>query len=397
MVLLVLWRAMHGIAFRRPSATMGEGAASRLDAHSRVPLQRARFFVRGTLEQMRIGFAFNQKPEADGETSEEPPSPAPAGNDRYAEWDDADTIDAVEQALRRAGEVTRLEADRDFPDRLRAANPDIVFNIAEGWRGPSREAHVPAICEFFGVPHTASGPLTLGLALDKRRAKEVFLAYGIATPRWTVLGDIRRNGGPPGGGPWIVKPLHEGSSKGISVRSFCATAAEAKRQAEVIMEEYGQPALVEEFLHGREFTVAVLGNGATARALPAIEIRLEALPPDVPRVYGWEAKWLWDSPGQQMDIYRCPAPVEPALARALADTAVAAFHALGCLDWARVDLRLDAAGVPHVLEVNPLPGILPDPAAHSFFPAAARAAGIAYDDLMVTVLDLALERYGLTR
>ena len=178
---------------------------------------RARFFVRGTTETMRIGFAFNQKPPAEGETPEEPPSPALAGIDRFAEWDDAETIDAVERALRRAGSVIRLEADECFPARLRESRPDIVFNIAEGLNGPSREAHIPAICEFFGVPHTASGPLTLALALDKRRAKETFVAHGIPTARWHLIdGSASRNGGPPGHGPWIVKPVHEGSSKGIS-------------------------------------------------------------------------------------------------------------------------------------------------------------------------------------
>ncbi len=347
---------------------------------------------------MRIGFAFNQKPPSDSESSEEPPSPAPAGNDRYAEWDDPETIAAVESALRSAGTVIRLEADTSFPARLLETRPDIVFNIAEGLNGPSREAHVPAICEFFGVPHTASGPLTLCLALDKRRAKEIFRAHDIPTPRWTVLhGRTSLNGGPPGAGPWMVKPLYEGSSKGISIASLCETRAEVSQRAEAVLAEYAQPALVEEFLSGREFTVGVLGNGRAARALPIVEIQLDALPAGVPRVFGWEAKWLWDTPGSQLDIFRCPANVEPVLGRAIADTALAAYHALGCLDWARIDLRLNAAGLPHVLEANPLPGILPDLAQHSCLPEAAHAAGLAYDQLILSVLDFALERYGMAR
>jgi D-alanine-D-alanine ligase len=347
---------------------------------------------------MRIGFAFNQKPPSEGESQDEPPSPSSAGNDRYAEWDDAATIDAVENALRRAGETIRLEADESFPARLLESRPDIVFNIAEGQHGPSREAHVPALCEFFGIPHTASGPLTLCLALDKRRAKEVFLANGIATPRWDVI-DAHwiRNGGPPGDGPWIVKPIHEGSSKGITARSFCTGRDEVYDVAAQLLAEYGQPALVEEFLPGREFTVGILGNGRAARVLPIVEIAFDALPAGAPHIYGWEAKWLWDTPTHTIDVFRCPASLEPSLEQRIAHAALAAYHALGCLDWSRVDIRLDAYGNAHVLEVNPLPGILPDPDAHSCLPAAARTAGLDYDQLILTVLGHALERYGLTR
>ncbi|HUH14243.1 MAG TPA: hypothetical protein VMK65_14110, partial [Longimicrobiales bacterium] len=130
---------------------------------------------------LRVGFAYNQKPPSGDD--EPPGSPS---HDRYAEWDDPDTIDAVAAALSRAGQVIRLEATEDFPSRLRETSPDIVFNIAEGLHGPNREAHVPAICEFLDIPYTASDPLTLCLGLDKRRTKEVLLARGIATPRWVV-------------------------------------------------------------------------------------------------------------------------------------------------------------------------------------------------------------------
>jgi D-alanine-D-alanine ligase len=248
------------------------------------------------------------------------------------------------------------------------------------------------------VPHSASGPLTLCLALDKRRAKETFFACGIPTARWHLIdGTAARNGGPPGRGPWIVKPVHEGSSKGISARSFCTDAIQVYDYADRILADYQQAALVEEFLPGREFTVGVLGNGRAARALPIVEIAFEALPAGVPHLYGFEAKWLWDTPDATIEIFRCPADLEPALERRIADTALTAYHALGCLDWARIDIRLDADDIPNVIEVNPLPGILPNPDAHSCLPAAARQAGLAYEDLILTVLDLALERYGMTR
>lgn len=339
---------------------------------------------------LRIGFAYNEKPPED----EDPPgSPS---HDRYAEWDDPATIAAVEAALQHFGAVVRLEANADFPSRLRAERPDIVFNIAEGLNGPNREAHVPAICEFFDIPFTGSDALTLGLALDKRRAKEAFRAHGVPTAAHAVLG----NGAGPGHDlrlplPAIVKPLYEGSSKGIDSASLCGTDAAIRRRVEHVVREYQQPALVEEFLPGREFTCAILGNGAGAHALPIVEMNFAALPTGAPPIYGWEAKWLWDDPDRPIEIFRCPAELDADLEAGVEAVALGAFHALGCRDWARVDVRLDARDRPHVLEVNPLPGILPDPEQHSCFPLAAFTAGMSYDAMIGAVLEAGMARYGL--
>ena len=344
------------------------------------------------MQQLRIGFAFNQKPTEDAPEGEDEP-PSLTAHDRFAEWDDPATIDAVAAALARAGTVFRLEADADFPARLRDARPDIVFNIAEGLHGPNREAHVPAICEFYGIPYTASDPLTLTLAHHKARAKQVFASAGVPTPAWCVAAP-EAPFTPSGDGPWFVKPVHEGSSMGISEASYCATQADLVARVHDVWARYAQPALVEAFLDGREFTVAVLGNGAAARALPIVEIALTALPAGAVPIYGWEAKWVWDVPDSPLEIFACPADVDHEMARAIEDAALRAYHALGCRDWGRVDVRLDRNGRPHVLEINPLPGILPDPRQNSCFPKAARAAGIDYDTLILTVLDIALQRIG---
>ncbi|MGH7470660.1 MAG: D-alanine--D-alanine ligase family protein [Longimicrobiales bacterium] len=354
--------------------------------------------------RLRIGLAYNQKPAEDSEPpstgvrTESPPEvlSRPLG-DVYAEWDEPATIDAVQAALSRAGSVIRLEATSDFPQALRAARPDIVFNIAEGLHGPNREGHVPAICEFLNIPYTASDPLTLGLALDKQRAKEVFLARGVRTPGFRVGdGEGEGEGMLPGSGPWIVKPRYEGSSKGISEASYCETRAAVRQRVAEVRALYAQDALIEEFLPGREFTVAIMGNGRAARALPVVEIRFDALPAGARPIFGYEAKWIWDSPVQPLEVYECPARMSTELEAAVLGEALAAHQALGCRDWSRVDVRLDADGAPHVLEVNPLPGILPDPRQNSCFPKAARAAGISYDELIVGVLHLALERYGIS-
>ncbi len=344
------------------------------------------------MEQLRIGFSFNQKPTEDAPEGEDEP-PSSSAHDRFAEWDEPATIDAVAAALARAGTVIRLEADGDFPARLRAARPDIVFNIAEGLHGPNREAHVPAICEYYGIPYTASDPLTLTLAHHKARAKQVFASAGVPTPAWSVAAPGAALA-VPGAGPWFVKPVHEGSSMGISEASFCAAPADVNARVRDIHARYRQPALIESFLGGREFTVAVLGNGVEAHALPIVEIALSALPAGAVPIYGWEAKWLWDVPDAPLEIFTCPATIDAKLAHAVEDAALRAYHALGCRDWGRVDVRLDDIGRPHVLEINPLPGILPDPRQNSCFPKAARAAGIDYDTLILTVLDIALRRIG---
>lgn len=342
---------------------------------------------------LRIGLAYNQKPVED-----EPPG-STSRSDRFAEWDDAETIAAVEAALGRAGDVVRLEADETFPERLRASRPDIVFNIAEGLHGPNREAHVPAMCEFLNVPYTGSDPLALCLGLDKQRAKEVFVARGVPTPAFAVLD--RRAASDSADPlardfpfPAMVKPLFEGSSMGVTEDSYCVSESEAQQRARLIGERYDQPALVEAFLPGREFTVAILGNGASARALPVVEIVFDALPPGALPIYGYEAKWLWDTTQQPLRIFRCPAPLDPHLADAIERAALGAFRALGCRDWSRVDVRLDGDGVPHVIEINPLPGVLPDPRQNSCFPKAARAAGLDYDAMILAVLDAGLRRHG---
>jgi D-alanine-D-alanine ligase len=333
---------------------------------------------------LRIGFTFNVKPGV----------AAADGDDRYAEWEDEETIAGVAAALARAGEVIRLEASDELPFRLREARPDIVFNMAEGLYGPNRESHVPAICEFWSIPYTGSDPLTLALCLDKGRTKEILSHHGIPTARFTVVGGPEELDG-FAAWPAIVKPLHEGSSMGITRASYCRSRAEVRRAIEGVVARYRQPALVEGYLGGREFTCAILGNGNDARALPIIEINFAALPPDALPIYSYEAKWIWDRPEEPLDIFRCPADVDAELAAAVERTSLAAYRLLRCRDWARIDLRCDDRGVPHVLEVNPLPGIHPDPAMNSCLPKAARAAGLDYSEMILSVLRAGAARHGL--
>jgi D-alanine-D-alanine ligase len=294
----------------------------------------------------RIGFAYNQKPEiAAGDeraatdvaptADEEPPSTSGAA-DRYAEWDTPETIEAVARALSALGTVVRLEATADFPQRLQAERPDIVFNIAEGLAGVNRESHVPAICEFYGIPYSGSDPLTLSTCLHKGRAKEVLAYNGVPTAPFAVvesLRDLERllDGHQqemlplavparriPDAFPLFVKPGHEGSSKGVTARNLVHSRAELVTRVTELLDCYDQPVLVEDYLPGAEFTCAVLGNGDEARVLPIVAINFSELPAGAAPIYGFEAKWVWDTPDRPLHIFDCPARIPESLRRFVA-------------------------------------------------------------------------------
>lgn len=336
---------------------------------------------------MRIGLAYNEKPRSAVGADD----PA-ITTDAYVEWDEPSTIDAVERALSLFGSVVRLEADATFPQKLALARPQIVFNMAEGLSGPNREAHVPAICEYLGVPYTASDPLTLSLTLHKARTKEILAHRGIPTAPFTLVErreDLDRVLLPF---PLFVKPVAEGSGKGIFANNLCESPVQLRERVLFLLDEYRQPVLVEAYLPGREFTVAILGNGAEARCLPLVGFDFTTLPAGATPVYGYEAKWIWDDAEHQLEIYECPARIPDDLRAAIERVSLDAYHALGCRDWCRIDVRLDAAGVPNVVELNPLPGIIPDPKMNSCMPKAARVAGMSYDQLIQEVIRIAWRR-----
>lgn len=381
----------------------------------------------------RIGFAYNQKPDDSTEFAGQLNVPAqssagpldeessnftrtlggrtglavgvdrtpsvPRADDAYTEWDSPETIAAVERALSGLGDVIRLEATPEFPQRLRETRPDIVFNMAEGLTGQNREAHVPSICEFYGIPYSGSDPLTLSLCLHKARAKQMMEFHGIPTPAFALietLGDaraIKRESQLRY--PLFAKPVQEGSSKGITERNFIRDRGELLACVAELLEVYEQPVLIEEFLPGMEFTCGVIGNGRDARVLPLVGMRFDSLPEGALPIYGFEAKWIWDTPEQPLRIFECPAKVEESLRAVIEAVTLRAYHALGCRDWSRVDVRLDARGVPNVVEVNPLPGILPNPEDNSCLPKAAAVAGMSYDELIQACVIAAARRQGV--
>jgi D-alanine-D-alanine ligase len=318
-----------------------------------------------------------------------------AGVDAFAEWDTIETIHAVRDALSLRHSVSLIEADNDAFQKLRSNPPEIVFNIAEGRYGVSREAQIPAMLDMLNIPYTGSDPLTLGICLDKSRAKEILSHYGIPTARFTVVSTLTELSGLEFSVPAMVKPLFEGSSKGIFDKSLVHTDAELKKQIGIVIEQYEQPALVEEFLPGREFTVAMLGNGDDLKVLPIVEIKFDSLPAGVNPIYSYEAKWIWDQSSNPLEIFECPAKIDKNLENEIGQICRKTYNVLRCKDWSRIDVRLDINGRPNIIEINPLPGILPNPEDNSCFPKAARMAGISYQEMLNSVLDAGAKRYGL--
>lgn len=337
---------------------------------------------------MRVAIVCNLRPPA-------APGIAPF-DERYIEWDDPATIAAMRDALARDHEVAVVEQRADLAERLAAVRPEIVFNVTEGLHGADRESEVPALLDRLGIPFTGSSASTLRTCLDKAATKDALRRAGLPTPAHTLV-HAPDDAPPLDGTALIVKPLHEGSSKGIYEQSVVRTPSELRAQVDRVTTAYRQPAIVETFLEGREFTVPLLGNGPAVETLPIVEIELSKLPAGSVPIYGFEAKWLWDSVQHPLHLYTCPAAVTAELARDLSDLARRAFHALGCRDWCRVDLRLDAAGRPHILELNPLPGIVPDLTAPSAFTLSAHRAGLPHAELVRRVLDIARLRCGLSR
>jgi D-alanine-D-alanine ligase len=323
------------------------------------------------MRRLRIGLAHNLK-RID-----------PARDDAEAEYDSPKTIGAIAEALRSHGhEVVLLEATRDLPRALLAARVDLVFNIAEGAAGRSREAHVPALCELLGVPYTGSDPAALCVTLDKALGKRVLRDAGIPTPEFFVAATGREPLPPGWRFPAFVKPNVEGTSKGIGPESVVDDERTLRRRCRDLLRRYRQPVLVEEFLSGREFTVGVLGY-PRPRVLPPMEVVF--LRDDGRRVYDYSLKQDWTGKIE----YVCPARLAPALDRRMRRLARATFTTLGCRDVARIDIRMDARGAPHVLEVNPLPGLTP---AFSDVVMIAEAAGIGYRDLIGRIVACGVRR-----
>ncbi|MBN1868439.1 D-alanine--D-alanine ligase [Candidatus Sumerlaeota bacterium] len=323
---------------------------------------------------MSIGLVYDLRSEylAEGYTEEQ-----------VAEFDSDETIDAIENTIRALGyRVVRIGNARKLCAWLVAGERwDLVFTVAEGMRGRSRESQVPAILELYGVPYTFSDPLTCAATLDKAVAKRLVREAGLNTPDFRVVrsaGDLARV---DLAFPLFVKPIAEGTGKGIDNDSRIESREQLERVCTALLARSSQPVLVEKYLPGREFTTAVLGADGKARVLGTMEI--EILPRDANAIYSYETKERCEtqvrySPLREIDLRR---EVEA--------LALACYRTLECRDAGRVDIRLDAEGRPAFIEINPLAGLHPS---HSDLPMIAAQEGMRYDRLIDNVIRSALER-----
>ena len=327
-----------------------------------------------------------------------------AADDALAEYDTAETVQAIEDALLDAGhQVVPLEADETLVDTLRQSAPDICFNIAEGLRGEARESHVPALLEMLDIPYTGSRVLAHALSLDKAAAKRIWRDAGLPTAPFQVF----HRGDEPLTWqlefPLFVKPVREGSGMGVNGRSIVYDEGDMREQVRWVIRTYRQPALVEGFLPGREFTVGLIGNtrssgerprdwlddGEGFHLFPVLEI--DANVGAGQGVYNTLAKSY--VPGEEgAPLYLCPADIPPNLEAEMKQLAVAAFQAIGALDLSRVDFRLGRDERPYLLEINTLPGLNPTV---SDLCIMARAEGLDYVNLIDEILRLAVARYAL--
>lgn len=325
---------------------------------------------------MRIGLTYDLRAEY---------LAAGFSEDETAEFDRPDTIDAIENALKALGHQTdRIGHAQQLVQRLAAGHRwDLVFNIAEGMYGLGREALVPAALDAYQIPYTFSEPLVLCLCLHKGMTKLVVREAGIPTPAFAVVErpeDVARIDLPL---PLFAKPVAEGTGKGVHPTSKITDRKNLGPVCLRLLEQYHQPVLVETFLPGREFTIALVGTGSEARVVGTMEIIL--LAQAEAEVYSYVNK----ENCEQLVKYRHPRPEDDEeVARAEA-IALAAWQALGCRDAGRIDIRSDAKGCPQFLEVNPLAGLHPE---HSDLPMICTAAGMPYVDLIERIVQSAERR-----
>ena len=302
-----------------------------------------------------------------------------------AEFDRADTIDAIEGALQALGHATeRIGNVMNLTRKLVSGNRwDMVFNIAEGLRGFGREAQVPALLEAYDIPYTFSDPLVMSLSLHKGHTKRVIRDAGVPTPDFLVVEDGRQIGAPSFAPPYFTKPVAEGTGKGITPASIIRRPEDLGPRCVELIDAYHQPVLVEAFLPGREFTVGLLGTGAAAAALGTIEVHLRSAAE--PLIYSYQNK---ENCEELVDYRRVDAAGD-ATVRAAEAIALKAWRVLGCRDAGRIDIRCDAQGRPQFMEVNPLAGMHPE---HSDLPIICSRIGMPYQTLIEKIVASACRR-----
>lgn len=317
---------------------------------------------------------------------------------KEADFDSPYVIAGIKRALTSGGHtVYEVEANEHaYLNFLKLKEHiGLVFNIAEGVRGDTREAQIPAMLDMLAIPYTHSSPLTHSISLDKALTKIVLRQSGIQTPKFQLLrspddalcSDMHF--------PAIVKPNAEGSSIGIFNENLVFDALKLYERVQWLFHQFKEPVLVEEYIDGREFTVAVLGNTPPC-VLPIVEQNFSIFPENMPHIASYEAKWFFeDNLPNPHDAYFCPPAIPEKLRQTIEEISLNIFSALNIKDVCRIDMRVDTRGNVYVLEVNTLPGLNPNRDEISYLPIAARTAGFSFEGLVNTIVNEALKRYKL--
>ena len=372
------------------------------------PLSKRRAGPKNSRRGLRVALLYNAKEHA--------PKVQGAPDDKFDELDPLDYVQAYAAALRSAGHtVFSADGGPSLAGKLARRKVDICFNTCEGYRGDSREAQVPALLEMMGVPYTGARVMALAITLDKAMTKRVLAYHGLPTPRFQ---EFERADPPLDPGlrfPLFTKPNREGTAIGISYKSIVRDEAALRERVAYLLDAYHETVLVEEYVDGRDVTCGLVGNLAD----PTLPTPPTGIPAADPLTPGGSADWngLHLFPMSEVDhtsyepgrapIYShrlkvdladdyhffCPAVLPDAVARQLRRLTVETFRVTQCLDFCRVDFRLDVNDNlrPQILEINALPGITPI----SDLTECARADGWSYEQLINGVLDAAVRRQGL--
>lgn len=302
--------------------------------------------------------------------------------EQIAEFDSEETIGAIERTLiSLVYEVSRIGSIKTLAHQLSSGKRwDLVFNIAEGMFGMAREAQVPALLEAFEQPYSFSAPEVMVVTLDKSLAKLKVAQAQIATASWHVAHTVDDLRNIKLAYPLFVKPIAEGTGKGISAKSLVQNSAELNKSVAELLEKFKQPVLIENYLSGREFTVGIVGNGKDAKVVGVMEIIALA---------GAEAGGHTYSNKENCETLMEYTIPSDDVAKAAEELALKVWSALDCLDAGRIDIRCDDNQIPHFLEVNPLPGLHPT---HSDLPILAKKNGIDFESLVGLIMQAVIKR-----
>lgn len=296
----------------------------------------------------------------------------------------------IKKSLGNIHDIKILPLSDDVYYQIRAEKPDVIFNLCDtGFRDDyNLEPHVAAMFDILDVPYTGNNYFTLALCQNKARAKDILTFNGILTPKFQVFTAAERKIDPELKYPLIVKPIREDGSVGIRERSVVNNEEQLKEEVDHVINIYKQEALVEEFIDGREFTVSLIGNRRPI-VLPIAEIDFTGMPEHLPKIVSYHAKWIKQSIAYKKTNTICPANIDEKMAKLIEEVARKCYKIFGCRGYARIDFRYDDKEKKlYVLEINPNPDISEDVDTAK----SATAAGMSYNDLLLKIVEFALEK-----